>query len=142
MRRMSLVLLAVVLVAGACGGDDDTLSSSEGAETADPYAQPEEGDGSGAVAEGGAAEDGATDGEAGQATTTASGPVGGGDEAVTEFLGAFGLPPNFLNDEQLACVTEQLEEAFPEGIPEDLTLNTETIELFDEVGAACGIGNP
>jgi hypothetical protein len=73
--------------------------------------------------------------------TTPSVPATEGG-AATEFLETFGLPPNFLDDEQLACVTAELEATFPGGIPSELTLNAETIELFDTVGSACGIGTP
>ena len=67
-------------------------------------------------------------------------PVDG--DIAAEFLQAFGLPPNFLDDDQLACVTAELEAEFPDGIPADLTLGPETIALFDEVGSACDIGTP
>ena len=67
----------------------------------------------------------------------------GGDagDIATAFLEQFGLPPNFLTDEQLTCVNEQLAAAFPDGVPENLTLTPDNIEIFDAAGAACGIGN-
>ena len=73
--------------------------------------------------------------------TDPSVPSAGGD-AASDFLETFGLPPNFLTEDQLACVTAELEAAFPQGIPEDLVLDAQTVELFNTVGAACGIGTP
>lgn len=66
-----------------------------------------------------------------------------GDAAdmATIFLEQFGLPANFLTDGQLECLNEQLAAAYPEGMPEDLTLTADNVEIFDTAGAACGIGN-
>ena len=61
---------------------------------------------------------------------------------VDEFLSQFGLPAGFLNDEQLACMEGELSKAFPDGLPEDLTLTADNLELFDTAGSACGIGTP
>jgi hypothetical protein len=78
-------------------------------------------------------------------TPGASVPAAGGGDAsglAQEFLGQFGLPPNFLTDQQLECLNGELAEAFPDGLPEDLALTAETVEVFDTAGAACGIGTP
>ncbi len=66
---------------------------------------------------------------------------GDADDMATIFLEQFGLPANFLTDEQLACMNEELAAAFADGMPEDLTLTPDNIEIFDTVGAACGIGS-
>lgn len=62
-------------------------------------------------------------------------------DAVAQFLAAFGLPPSFLTDEQTACLNRELEGAFPGGVPDEITISNETIELFDRLGATCGIAD-
>jgi len=77
-------------------------------------------------------------------TPSPSVPAGDADASglAGEFLGQFGLPPNFLSDQQLECLNGELAKAFPGGLPENLTLNAETLEVFDTAGAACGVGIP
>lgn len=125
MRRGMVAVAIAALAVASCGGSDDTLASDQDDAPSETSA--------------------ATDG--GATSTTASGSssldlatvdVG----ALDEYLEAFGLPPNFLTDDQLDCLTGELDKAYPDGIPADLTITPETVEIFDQAGSACGVGNP
>lgn len=69
-------------------------------------------------------------------------PSGGGDDLATEFLAAFGLPPDFLTPDQLDCVNAELAVAFPDGVPADLTLDEEAVNVFSAIGDTCTLGLP
>lgn len=69
-------------------------------------------------------------------------PGPGDGDLATEFLGKFGLPADFLTDEQLVCVTGELERAYPDGIPGELIIDEETGALFTTAAETCGFAAP
>ncbi len=66
-------------------------------------------------------------------------PAGGGEDAATQLLEQFGLPLGFLDDDQIACINDELATAFPDGLPDDLLQSEDAFAVFDQVDAACGI---
>ncbi|MEM9562972.1 MAG: hypothetical protein AAGA93_10160 [Actinomycetota bacterium] len=66
-------------------------------------------------------------------------PVGGGEDAATQLFEQFGLPLNFLTEDQLACVNAEIAAVFPDGLPADLLQNEEAFAVLDAINTTCDI---
>ena len=63
------------------------------------------------------------------------------DSVLTQLLGiVFGLPGDFVSDEENACMSAELEPLFPDGVvPEDVGLSEDLVDAVDTAAETCGV---
>lgn len=112
--RTGAFLLVVTLAVNACGGSVDEAVDDPVASTATPQTSSVD-----------------------QETTPSVGVDFGDDGAATDFLAALFMPRSGVTDGQVDCINDEMEESYPDGLPDPGTDEME--EALSSIVDACDL---